>query len=1446
MSNKRSIQKSILLICGIVLLSFTVVYALEGFFPLGNGSIVALDLSNQYMPLLYRFYDVIINGKSVAVDLNLGGGINIFSDTITELLNPFNYFLLLFPREKLYLAVNLLVVLYSMAASVSAFCVMDRIDEAFTKDISGRLLSIGLAIAYGMSYYVAYQYEIIRWMYPVVLFPVFFLFLKNLLEGGKRYPFILLLAYELVLSFQFGVQLCLFTFVFSLCFFKDEKKDRSFDALNLGISVFCALMLSAFSTVPFVINLLGSDRTSQNNSLFTVVMHHGLDNILERIFEISSPVILGIILFSILVLKKGIKDFWEKNRALCMTFIILIITVILEPSNLLWHLGSYQCFPVRYGYIILFLGIIISRKLLFFFGEKSGKPSYISLFSIIPVIIGFAYVYMNRLSFAQAFATLDVSNACLKETLTLYGIMLLLTASVELCLFAFTFKNDRCVSLIMYIIVSAAVGMIWNMAIFLPQDSLARQYNEEVYKAMNDAWTYSDREIYDGHVGDKENYPLNGALISGENTMSAYIPSGEGMDYSHSMAAMGFETPWITVSSRGGNDYARTFLGIDGGLKGAILLPKKEADSIWSAESVVEAGLKYDVAEILFDHKHGKVEVNLGGKNIYEDAYSVFLPMAYIKGWSCSKGNISSYLGGFLRIDLNENPGDSLEKIEIEFTPPALAAGVIISLIGLALLLVAGVFFTPKGKAVEKIARTVFIALGCLFVLLVYILPNLGMVAFMGAKACGKDLSSFVQSIGSGSSRKNDNTPSDVLLATEWEEDGLRVYVGHENLLNSDKVKISASDTEKGDFKPDLVNDGDVTNSSRWSSTNDWENNEHYLQIDLRKRKTVGAVKIYWERTNVTDYSLEVSDNGKDWTEAVHNFEAPHGYEETIFLDTPIEARYIRIHSFDVSKNEEDLTLYYQNVSINEFQVFEAPCDSFLIETPKIETGFAREIPVPEVPSGYTLTPGGIDYDNLMKETVLADTLSDVDCQIGYTLSCGQERWDLPGFDVVIPSSSGRNDKFPYKTVSVKEFAAGDEVASNSRTVDYSDNDIITTFEDSSLTDLGDEGYEIRIAEDGSIKIVSKDEKGRQWAFNTLARMKKENSQTLPVGIIRDYPKYAVRGFVMDVARSPISMDLLYKIMTLMSENYMNTLQIHLNDNAIIASSDYDQTLEGARKLYSAFRLESDVTNDKGECLQASDGYYTKEEFARFISDAKEMGVDVVPEIDTPAHSLAITGLFPNLGVSDPPMADTLDLSKPEAVAFATALWNEYLLPLSSNSQGEAVFDECNALSLGMDEYYGDYTYYAAFANCMIETMKIAAPDKKIRIWGSLDYKEMYKGAIDSATQIMIWNMFWADPKKTYDEGFSIINCLSQDLYIIVGGGYDYLDCDHLDLEWEPNRFVDGQLREDIPAWSPRMLGACYSMWNDHNLGPQKAGFEGELFDRILQPIDILSKKLWD
>lgn len=98
---------------------------------------------------------------------------------------------------------------------------------------------------------------------------------------------------------------------------------------------------------------------------------------------------------------------------------------------------------------------------------------------------------------------------------------------------------------------------------------------------------------------------------------------------------------------------------------------------------------------------------------------------------------------------------------------------------------------------------------------------------------------------------------------------------------------------------------------------------------------------------------------------------------------------------------------------------------------------------------------------------------------------------------------------------------------------------------------------------------------------------------------------------------------------------------------------------EGARQLYAGFRLESDVRNKAGQSITSQDLYYSKEEFAQFIEDAAVMGVEVVPEIDTPAHSLALTKVFPKLGLSgDPESVDQLDLSNPAAQKLAETIWS--------------------------------------------------------------------------------------------------------------------------------------------------------------------------------------------
>ena len=174
------------------------------------------------------------------------------------------------------------------------------------------ILNTVLSLSYGMSYFNAYQYEIIRWLYIVVLFPLLVLALIRMLEKQKPLLFVLLLGYILVISLQFGIQLCMFSFVFSTCYLVKEADGKLCDisgkhCLTAGLSLVTAVLISGVGTVPAVINLLGSARSVQSDSVLSVVTHHGLDNILERILEISGPLMWGGLLASILILKKEIK-----------------------------------------------------------------------------------------------------------------------------------------------------------------------------------------------------------------------------------------------------------------------------------------------------------------------------------------------------------------------------------------------------------------------------------------------------------------------------------------------------------------------------------------------------------------------------------------------------------------------------------------------------------------------------------------------------------------------------------------------------------------------------------------------------------------------------------------------------------------------------------------------------------------------------------------------------------------------------------------------------------------------------------------------------------------------------------------------------------------------------------------------------------------------------------
>ncbi len=399
---------------------------------------------------------------------------------------------------------------------------------------------------------------------------------------------------------------------------------------------------------------------------------------------------------------------------------------------------------------------------------------------------------------------------------------------------------------------------------------------------------------------------------------------------------------------------------------------------------------------------------------------------------------------------------------------------------------------------------------------------------------------------------------------------------------------------------------------------------------------------------------------------------------------------------------------------------------------------------------------------------------------------------------------------------------------------------------------LGEEGYLCEITD--KCVITGSHQQGIYWGTITALQILKGQEGKIPQGRIRDYPRYPVRGFGIDVARKPVSMAMLYRIMENMSWYKMNDLCIHLNDNVILSTSGLTGSAEEAMTAYSAFRIDSNVINEKGEPLTSSDYAYTAEEFASFIADGARYGVRVVPEIDTPAHSLSITKLFPQYALTVRNEAvDQIDLSKREAVELVKGIWREALGVEEADAQsGEAEqaqrvssFQGAEIVNIGMDEYYGDGETYRRYMNELIQMIREESGVETIRLWGSLSNMEGASMPPAEGLQMNIWSTLWADPLSMYRAGYTLINMQNNHLYIIPGGGYDYLDKEELYQNWEPNKFYDYNQLETIPAYSPQMAGAAYMIWNDMS-GRLDVGIsEPELFDRFFAPLGVIGGKLW-
>lgn len=711
----------------------------------------------------------------------------------------------------------------------------------------------------------------------------------------------------------------------------------------------------------------------------------------------------------------------------------------------------------------------------------------------------------------------------------------------------------------------------------------------------------------------------------------------------------------------------------------------------------------------------------------------------------------------------------------------------------------------------------------------------------------------------------------------------------YENLAVGATAVASGSETTS--FGPANVVDENM--KTRWASTANHDDDK-WISLDFGTAKDIASVTLKWERRNATKYKIQSSKNGTSWEDVKTLTKAPREFDDIINFDNTINTRYLRVVVSDFENLAEDRdgkSVNWPTVSLYEFEAYavKQQVDSEQIVTiddvinnlviPAVAKGDTK-MALPQVPEGFEIEFIGADYEQILdRDLTIHQPIVDTIVSVNYKVKKGDQEKITGAYNVTIPGKNSPDVSINAKPKVVPELAewVGTEgsftISDDSRIVinpAYKDDlaYLAKTFKadyqaqtgkeievvyantpgahdfyftlGSSDTGLKEEGYLMTVGD--SVKVEAVDKTGAFWATQSILQILKQNSNTIPNGQTRDYPKYEVRGFMLDVGRMPYSLDILKDIAKNMAYYKMNDFQVHLNDNYIWVE-DYG---DNAFDAYSGFRLESDIkAGGNGGLNQADltskDVFYTKDQFRTFIQECRDMGVAVVPEFDTPAHSLALTKVRPDLAMKDKSVArhwDHLDLDSmyDESLAFTQSIFNEYM------NGDDPVFDQNTTVNVGTDEYDGKYAEnFRQYTDDMLKFIQDTGRD--VRLWGSLSMRKGSTPVRSENVQMNIWNTSWANPNEMYKQGFDLINMVDGTLYMVPGAGYynDYLNSQNIYNNWQPNN-MGGTI---IPAGDVQMLGSAYAIWNDMVDKKANGISEYDIYDRFEKALPAMSSKLW-
>lgn len=556
------------------------VFFIYKMFPFGNKTLSWCDMNQQVIPFLMDFKDILAGKANIFLNMQNSGGMNFWGVFLFFISSPFTFLVAFVNKSEMYLFVNLLVTLKMMICALTASVFFNHQFKKLNPP-----QNVAISVMYAFCGYAMFYYQNQVWLDVMYLFPILLIGLAKLIDEDKVLLYILAFSAILTINFYLSYMVVIFlvlSFGIYIFWFAPRNRRRKSIVL-LGLSTLIVALITAVVWLPSLMQYVGSARTGN------LIQSLKSGGIFTR-FDTTVAVIIctGAIFAALMIyLLFTVKSSAKGNFAVSV-FLLTVIPVLIEPINKMWQTGNYQAFPVRYGYITIFFGLIILAVVISQINQEYSLAASNS-FALFGGMMAVGAVFVAEcLLLYKDFDTITIYTKTLWGNNASFHLLLAFSVIVTLAylviLLLYKFRQLAKTAFSIFLCTIVLLECLFNSCVYIA--SVANDPQSEA-SVIDLSGKIQDDSLYRVKTNQKY-YDVNLTGSLGYNTLSHYT-SLTGENFMFTMKKLGYSSYWMEVNSNGGTQLTDAILGN----KYCIIMN----DEVKSTDKIIYQNSKYAIIQ---------------------------------------------------------------------------------------------------------------------------------------------------------------------------------------------------------------------------------------------------------------------------------------------------------------------------------------------------------------------------------------------------------------------------------------------------------------------------------------------------------------------------------------------------------------------------------------------------------------------------------------------------------------------------------------------------------------------------------------------------------------------------------------------------------------------------------------------------------------------------------